>query len=224
MRGGARGRSRGVPRYPRPMLEPCYLPPGSCPDIYGYPAADAGDEGQGAGAGARGGSTGPGLTNGASSVAAKEEAAALLHRNRTCGASAAVCEHAKQCQPKFSKQSRGNCGPLAPGTPLLHAHPRRTLGRHAGLQGRAVQLNPMNPELKAPVTHLLTLNHDAPLSTFAFNSNLRHHSKECVAAAPKSCDGADRKCTARPHTPPLLHFSAQPEPFSSPKLREPVYP
>jgi len=111
MRGGARGRSRGLPRYPRPMLEPCYLPPGSYPDIYGYPVADAGDEG--AGAGARGGSAGPGLTDGASSVAAKEEAAALVHRNRTCGAAAAVCEHAKQCQPKFSKQSRGNCGPLA---------------------------------------------------------------------------------------------------------------
>ena len=45
-------------------------------------------------------------------------------------------------------------------------------------QGRAVQVDPMNPTLKAPVSKRLKLKHDEPLSNFAFKFNLRRFSKE----------------------------------------------
>ena len=43
-------------------------------------------------------------------------------------------------------------------------------GAHAG---RAVQVDPMKPTLKAPVSKRLTLKHDGLLSSFAFNFSLR---------------------------------------------------
>ena len=41
--------------------------------------------------------------------------------------------------------------------------------------GRAVQVAPMNPKLKAPGTKLLKLEHEKLLFKFAFNFNLRHY-------------------------------------------------
>jgi len=38
-----------------------------------------------------------------------------------------------------------------------------------------VQVDPIKPTLKAPGTNLLTLKCDEPLSTFAFNFNLRRY-------------------------------------------------
>jgi hypothetical protein len=42
------------------------------------------------------------------------------------------------------------------------------------LLGRAVQLEPMKPVLKAPGSMLLKLSYDGPLSNFASTFNLRH--------------------------------------------------
>jgi hypothetical protein len=42
--------------------------------------------------------------------------------------------------------------------------------------GRAVQVGPVKPKLKAPGTYLLTLKHDELLSSFAFKVNLRRYS------------------------------------------------
>ena len=44
-------------------------------------------------------------------------------------------------------------------------------------QGRAVQVDPMKPMLKAPGITRLKLQHDEPPSRFAFNFNLRRYSK-----------------------------------------------
>jgi len=41
--------------------------------------------------------------------------------------------------------------------------------------GRAVQVDPVKPTLKAPGTNLLTLKCDEPLSSFAFKFNLRRY-------------------------------------------------
>jgi len=46
-----------------------------------------------------------------------------------------------------------------------------------GSQGRAVQVEPMKPVLKATGTILLTLRYDDLLSSFAFNFKLRRHTK-----------------------------------------------
>ena len=47
----------------------------------------------------------------------------------------------------------------------------------AATRGKAVQVDPMKPMLKAPGTKRLTLNHDTLLSSLAFNSNLRRYSE-----------------------------------------------
>ena len=44
-----------------------------------------------------------------------------------------------------------------------------------GTNGRAVQVDPMKPTLKAPGTKPLKLEHDEPLSSFAFKINLCHY-------------------------------------------------
>jgi hypothetical protein len=49
---------------------------------------------------------------------------------------------------------------------------------HVPAQGRAVQVAPIRPKLKAPGTKRLKLTHDLPLSNFAFKFNLRRYSKE----------------------------------------------
>jgi len=42
--------------------------------------------------------------------------------------------------------------------------------------GRAVQVDPIKPKVKAPGTERLKPNYDEPLSNFAFNFNLRRYS------------------------------------------------
>jgi len=44
-------------------------------------------------------------------------------------------------------------------------------------QGRAAQVDPIKPTLKAPGTKRLTLKCDDPLSSFGFNVNLRRYNK-----------------------------------------------
>ena len=41
--------------------------------------------------------------------------------------------------------------------------------------GRAVQVDPINPTLKAPGSMHLKLRYDGPVSTFAFKFNLRRY-------------------------------------------------
>jgi len=41
--------------------------------------------------------------------------------------------------------------------------------------GKAVQVDPTKPTLKAPGTKRLNLHYDKPLSTFPFKFNWRHH-------------------------------------------------
>ena len=43
------------------------------------------------------------------------------------------------------------------------------------LPGKAVQVDPIKPTLKAPGTKRLKLKYDKLLSSFAFNFNLRHY-------------------------------------------------
>jgi len=47
----------------------------------------------------------------------------------------------------------------------------QTDGRH----GRAVQVDPIKPTLKAPVSKSLKLKYDKPVSNVAFKFNLRHY-------------------------------------------------
>jgi hypothetical protein len=55
-----------------------------------------------------------------------------------------------------------------------------------GPRGRAVQVDPIKPTLKAPGTKRLKLKHDEPLSTFAFKINLRRYNVACFeGAAPR---------------------------------------
>ena len=51
--------------------------------------------------------------------------------------------------------------------------------------GRAVQVDPIKPTLKAPGTNRLTLKCDEPVSTFAFKLNLRRYTLEATAACPQ---------------------------------------
>ena len=50
----------------------------------------------------------------------------------------------------------------------------------------AVQLDPIKPMLKAPGTNRLKLKHDQPLSSFAFNFNLRLYTQEMDPLIPCS--------------------------------------
>ena len=50
---------------------------------------------------------------------------------------------------------------------------RRIANLHKNQLGRAVQVNPIKPKLKAPGTKRLELNCDVPLSTSASKFNLR---------------------------------------------------
>jgi len=43
--------------------------------------------------------------------------------------------------------------------------------------GRAVQVDPIKPTLKALETQFLKLKHDSLFSNFAFNFNMRRHSR-----------------------------------------------
>jgi hypothetical protein len=78
--------------------------------------------------------------------------------------------------------------------------------------GRAVQVDPIKPTLKAPGTKRLKLKHDEPLSRFAFKFNLRRFNSArtrpratgCWTRAPRRwwCGGSRQGLT-------LVHFSAQ---------------
>ena len=48
-------------------------------------------------------------------------------------------------------------------------------------QGRAAQVVPIKPTLKAPRPTLLKLRRDGSLSNFAFNLNLRHYNQAACA-------------------------------------------
>jgi hypothetical protein len=80
---------------------------------------------------------------------------------------------------------------------------------HEGAPGRAVQVDPIKPESKAPGTKLLTLIHDGRLSDFAFKLNLRRYSL-VKALLPFHFPHADYSVWAGLT---LVHFSAQPEPL-----------
>jgi len=59
--------------------------------------------------------------------------------------------------------------------------------------GKAVQVDPIKPTLKAPGSMLLKLRYDGPLSEFAFNFNLRRYNPECgdnVCVAPNEFPGS----------------------------------
>jgi hypothetical protein len=49
--------------------------------------------------------------------------------------------------------------------------------------GRAVQVHPVKPTLKAPGTKRLKLKYNILLSSFAFNFNLRQYSRATARAA-----------------------------------------
>ena len=55
---------------------------------------------------------------------------------------------------------------------------RRPGRRAAAHQGRAVQVEPIKPTLKAPGSERSKLKYDEPLSTLAFNFNMRRYTKE----------------------------------------------
>jgi len=88
-----------------------------------------------------------------------------------CPEGAQVELERERCVPKVLKLSSevNECKPLLQGVQLLH-HPRR--------QGRAVQVDPIKPTLKAPGSKCLKLEAESPPSNFAFKFNLRRHMKD----------------------------------------------
>jgi len=64
--------------------------------------------------------------------------------------------------------------------PRRHEHLYRG---HAVQEGKAVQVDPINPKLKLPDSKRLKLKHDEPLSTVALKFNLRRYRKVCGAGA-----------------------------------------
>jgi len=64
---------------------------------------------------------------------------------------------------------------------LVRGH-RRPGGDAAVQPGRAAQVDPVKPILKAPKTKRLKLKSDEPPSNFAFKFNLRRYNREQVAA------------------------------------------
>jgi hypothetical protein len=74
--------------------------------------------------------------------------------------------------------------------PLVAGAQRHLPGRRPG---RAVQVDPIKPTLRAPGTKRLKLNCDVLLSTSAFKFNLRRYTEACIAAEV----GAARHCPPR---------------------------
>jgi hypothetical protein len=60
--------------------------------------------------------------------------------------------------------------------------------------GRAVQVESMKPELKAPGTILFKLGCDEPLSSFAFNFNVRRYTSGTRCCARTTSAGGPRGC------------------------------
>ena len=88
------------------------------------------------------------------------------------------------------------------------------------LLGRAVQVDPIKPTLKAPVLKLLKLDCDDLRLNFAFKFNLRRYSSAPASSAPtrpSSPRSGTCSCAARRSTlsrqprqgATLVHFSAQ---------------
>jgi len=83
-----------------------------------------------------------------------------------------------------------------------HGGPGRRRRGGRARRGRAVQLDPIKPKLKAPGTKRLKLEYDYLLSSFAFKINLRRytvaaaHVAAFMASAGSLLDAAD---LARPH-------------------------
>ena len=61
--------------------------------------------------------------------------------------------------------------------------------RGSQVRGRAVQVDPMKPTLKAPGSKRLKLEHEKLLSNVGFNFNLRRYTKETFD--PKGCSSDD---------------------------------
>jgi hypothetical protein len=76
-------------------------------------------------------------------------------------------------------------------------------------RGKAVQVDPIKPTLKAPGTKGLKLEHDELLSSFAFSFNLRCYSAE----RGWTCFNRNCCCRGVRQGLTLVHFSAQLEPF-----------
>jgi hypothetical protein len=79
------------------------------------------------------------------------------------------------------------CKPLVSGHGGGHRQAARQPGGQAPdgvpqARGRAAQVDPIKPTLKAPGTKRLKLKYDEPLSKFAFKFNLRRYSEEGNAA------------------------------------------
>ena len=79
---------------------------------------------------------------------------------------------------------RRRVGPRHP--PGLRVRPRPNPPRSFGAQGRAVQLDPIKPTLKAPGFKRLKLRSGKPLSSFAFKVNLRRYIKAGAVFRPPS--------------------------------------
>jgi len=77
------------------------------------------------------------------------------------------------------------------------------------MRGKAVQVDPIKPTLKAPVTKRLKLHYDKPLSTFAFKFNLRRYSVVDAAAGGAAVVGAGVGVAGRGLGITLVHFSPQ---------------
>ena len=58
---------------------------------------------------------------------------------------------------------------------MVHHLPHAELYSIDSPHGKAVQVDPIKPALKAPGTMRLELIYDGPLSNFAFNFNLRRY-------------------------------------------------
>jgi len=67
-------------------------------------------------------------------------------------------------------------------TTLLHGDAAWAIhrGRGALHRGRAAQVDPLKPVLKAPGTMLCKLIYDEPLSIFAFKFNLHHYTADAA--------------------------------------------
>ena len=89
-----------------------------------------------------------------------------------------------ECTPLHHGVARVGGG--RPGAHAVPRPPQRVPARSARhpdrasepQHGRAVQVDPIKPALKAPGTKRLELIYDGPLSNFAFNFNLRRYSTE----------------------------------------------
>jgi hypothetical protein len=70
-----------------------------------------------------------------------------------------------------------------------------------------VQVDPIKPTLKAPGTKRLKLDHDEPLSNFAFKINLRHY-KERARVAVEVCNAAQAEAGGSLRTRPRPMLNA----------------